>query len=381
MLAAMNPPDDARLELHDGGDTPRLCVGGAWTLSNYRALAPRVADLRGRIRPEAKIDFSALSALDTAGARLLCELVGAGRLKSILPDAALAPEQRMLLETVASALATPAASPHDEYRFGDLLVRIGEAASAFWKHTVGLLGFIGLTLEALARTAWRPRRWRLKATIAQLEQIAFNAVPIVALLTFLIGAVVAFLGATVLAEFGTTIYTVDLVAYSFLREFGVFLAAILVAGRSSSAFAAQIGSMRANEEIDAIRVLGLDPVEWLVLPRVLAMMLALPILTFIAMLCGIAGGMTVCALRLGISPDMFLSLFNANIEPQHFFVGIGKAPVFAFLIASIGCLEGFRVSGSAQSVGEHTTSAVVQSIFTVIVVDAIAALFYMEMGW
>jgi phospholipid/cholesterol/gamma-HCH transport system permease protein len=379
MLAAMNASNDARLGLHDDGDTLR--VGGAWTLSHYRALASQVDDLQGRIRPGVKIDFSALTALDTAGARLLCDIVDAGVLKDALTDTVLTPEQRTLLETVASALATPIAQHRRRYRLGDVLVHIGEAVSAFWEHMVGLLGFIGLTLEKLARTIWRPRRWRVTATIAQLEQIGFNAVPIVALLTFLIGAVVAFLGATVLAEFGVTIYTVDLVSYAFLREFGVFLAAILVAGRTSSAFAAQIGSMRANEEIDALRVLGLDPVEWLVLPRVLAMMLALPILTFIAMICGIAGGMTVCALRLGISPGMFLSLFASNIEPQHFFVGIGKAPVFAFLIASIGCLEGFRVSGSAQSVGEHTTSAVVQSIFTVIVVDAIAALFCMEMGW
>ena len=376
----MNASDDARLELHDGGDTPRLRVGGAWTLSHYRALAPQVADLRGQISPGIKIDFSTLTALDTAGARLLCELIGEENLKDALTDAALAPEQRMLLETVGCALATPAALP-PRYRFGDLLAHIGKAASAFWEHLVGLLGFIGLTLDRLARTAWRPRRWRVAATIAQLEQIGFNAVPIVALLTFLVGAVIAFLGATVLAEFGVTIYTVTLVSYAFLREFGVFLAAILLAGRTSSAFAAQIGSMRANEEIDALRVLGLDPVEWLVLPRVLAMLLALPILTFIAIICGIAGGMTVCALSLGISPEMFLSLFSTDIEPRHFFVGIGKAPVFAFLIASIGCLEGFRVSGSAQSVGEHTTSAVVQSIFTVIVVDAIAALFFMEMRW
>ena len=381
MLAALNASNDARLELDGGGDTPRLRVGGAWTLSHYRTLVPRVAELRERIRPGTRIDFSALTALDTAGARLLCDLVGAQRLKGALTDAALAPEQRMLLETVASALALPAALPHTGYRFGDLLAHVGKAASAFWEHMVGLLSFIGITFDRLARTVWQPRRWRVAATVAQLEQIGFNAVPIVALLTFLVGAVMAFLGATVLAEFGVTIYTVTLVSYAFLREFGVFLAAILLAGRTSSAFAAQIGSMRANEEIDALRVLGLDPVEWLVLPRVLAMLLALPILTFIAMICGIAGGMTVCALHLGISPDMFLSLLSADIEPRHFFVGIGKAPVFAFLIASIGCLEGFRVSGSAQSVGEHTTSAVVQSIFTVIVVDAIAALFFMEMRW
>ncbi|MDR2208438.1 MAG: ABC transporter permease [Azoarcus sp.] len=375
----MNASNGPRLDLHDKENTLR--IGGAWTLSHYRTLAPQVADLRGRIGPGVKIDFSSLTALDTAGARLLCDLIGAERLKGTLTDAALAPERHTLLKTVASALAASVAPPREGYRFGDVLVRIGKAVSAFREHMVGLLGFVGLTLDRLAHTIWRPRRWRVAATIAQLERIGFDAVPIVALLTFLVGAVMAFLGATVLAEFGATIYTVDLVSYAFLREFGVFLAAILVAGRTSSAFAAQIGSMRANEEIDALRVLGLDPVEWLVLPRVLAMMLALPILTFIAIICGIAGGMTVCALRLGISPDMFLSLLATDIEPQHYFVGIGKAPVFAFLIASIGCLEGFRASGSAQSVGEHTTSAVVQSIFTVIVVDAIAALFFMEMGW
>ncbi|MDR2881298.1 MAG: ABC transporter permease [Azoarcus sp.] len=377
----MNASDDARLELRDNGDMPSLCVGGAWTLSHYQALTPRVTDLRGRVGPGMEIDFSSLTALDTAGARLLCELVGAERLKGTLTNAALTAEQRTLLETVASSFAVSGMPPQRRYQFGDVLEHIGKATYAFRDHLVGLLGFIGLTLEKLACTACRPRRWRVAATIAQMEQIGFNAVPIVALLSFLVGAVVAFLGATVLAEFGTTIYTVDLVAYAFLREFGVFLAAILVAGRTSSAFAAQIGSMRANEEIDALRVIGLDPVEWLVLPRVLAMVLALPILTFIAMICGIVGGMTVCALHLSISPAMFLSLLDANIDPRHFFVGIGKAPVFAFLIASIGCLEGFRVSGSAQSVGEHTTSAVVQSIFTVIVVNAIAALFFMEMGW
>lgn len=381
MLDGMNASDDARFDLHDEGDILRLCVGGAWTLAHYRTLAARIDSLRGQIQPHAKIAFDGLTALDTAGARLLYGLVGAEGLKTALDDAAITPEQRTLLETVSSALDTPFAPPHSRYRLGDALVRIGATVSAFRKHMAGLLGFVGLTLEKLIYTALRPRRWRIAAMFAQLERIGFDAVPIVALLTFLIGAVIAFLGATVLAEFGATIYTVSLVSYSFLREFGVFFAAVLVAGRTSSAFAAQIGSMRANEEVDAIRVLGLDPVEWLVLPRVLAMMLALPILTFIAIICGIAGGMAVCALHLNISPEMFLSLFSTDIEVRHFLIGMGKAPLFAFLIASIGCLEGFRASGSAQSVGERTTSAVVQSIFTVILVDAVAALFCMEMGW
>ncbi len=216
---------------------------------------------------------------------------------------------------------------------------------------------------------------------AHLEATGLNAVPIVALLTFLVGAVVAFLGATVLAEFGASVYTVNLVGFAFLREFGVLLAAILLAGRSASAFAAQIGSMKAQEEIDAIRTLGLSPVELLVLPRVLAMLIALPALTFVGMLCGLAGGLVVCALTLDISPLMYLTILQRDIALSHFLVGLGKAPVFAFVIAVIGCLEGFKVGGSAQSVGEHTTSSVVQSIFMVILLDAIAAMFFMEMGW
>jgi len=217
--------------------------------------------------------------------------------------------------------------------------------------------------------------------VAHVEQTGLDAVPIVALLTFMVGAVVAFLGSTVLADFGATIYTVDLIAFSFLREFGVLLTAILMAGRTASAFTAQIGSMKANEEIDAIRALGLDPLELLVLPRVLALLVSLPMLTFLAMICGLLGGAVVCALTLDISPTMFLTLFKADIGVRHFLVGLSKAPVFAFLIAVIGCLEGFKVSGSAQSVGEHTTSSVVQSIFVVILLDAVAALFFMEMDW
>ena len=205
--------------------------------------------------------------------------------------------------------------------------------------------------------------------------------PIVALLTFMVGAVIAFLGATVLQTFGASIYTVDLVAFSFLREFGVLLTAILMAGRTASAFTAQIGSMKSNEEIDAIRALGLNPLELLVLPRVIALLITLPALTFIAMLSGLLGGAMVCAFTLDISPVMFINLLHDDVGVRHFLLGMAKAPVFAFLVAIIGCLEGFKVSGSAESVGEHTTSSVVQCIFVVILVDALAALFYMEMGW
>src|SRR5690606_39597922 len=205
----------------------------------------------------------------------------------------------------------PAAStPPARSTLREVLEHIGRAVEALWRHGVDLLGFIGLVLSTIAGVLERPRRWRLTSLVAHLEQTGLDAVPIIALLTFMVGAVVAFLGATVLADFGATQYTVDLVAYSFLREFGVLLTAILLAGRTASAFTAQIGSMKANEELDAIRTLGLDPLELLVLPRVFALLIALPLLTFIAMLSGMLGGAVVCMLSLDIPPSLYLSIIQ-----------------------------------------------------------------------
>ncbi|CAM5399230.1 ABC transporter permease [Thauera mechernichensis] len=375
-------PGNAELVADEGGGVLRL--GGDWTLAHYKRLNQVVDRLRGRAGEAARVDLSALLALDTAGAQLICALLGSQRVEVLMAEAADVPaERRALLRAVAAALSGQdgGGARRRGSALGDVLEHVGRTMGVFWHHVVGLVGFIGLILETAARVMLQPRRWRVTALVANLEKTALDAVPIIALLTFLVGAVVAFLGATVLADFGASIFTVNLIAYSFLREFGVLLTAIIVAGRTASAFTAQIGSMRANEEVDAIRVLGLDPVELLVLPRVFALMLALPMLTFVAMVSGIVGGMLVSALTLDISPVMFLSRLESNVGLIHFLVGMSKAPIFAFLIAVIGCLEGLRVQGSAQSVGEHTTSAVVQSIFVVIVVDAIAALFCMEMGW
>ncbi len=360
-----------------------LSVAGDWTLQHYAALRRAVERTRRQVTAADQIDLDAVGELDTAGAGLLVELIGPARVARLdewAPD--LASERQALLRTVAAALDKPEAEQAPPTNgLADVLAHVGRTVSGVWNQQRTLLGFIGLTLQTLAMQLPRPRRWRLTALVAQIEQTGLDAIPIVALLTFLVGAVVAFLGATVLADFGATIYTVNLVAFSFLREFGVLLAAILLAGRTASAFAAQIGAMKSNEEIDAIRTLGLSPIELLVLPRVLAMLITLPILTFIGMLSGIAGGLVVCSLALDISPTMFFTILQRDIPLNHFLVGLGKAPVFAFLIAVIGCLEGFKASGSAQSVGEHTTSSVVQSIFMVILLDAVAALFFMEMGW
>ncbi|WP_460119375.1 ABC transporter permease [Pseudomonas sp. S2_C03] len=363
----------------------QLRVVGDWTLAHYAALKDLCEKLRGQYDNNTHIDLNGLGALDTAGASLLAELLGSERLgrSAEHPDCTLPTADRALLQTVYRSMTdfcVPIKEP--EISVGiQLLTRIGRAVDAVWQDTLQLLGFVGLILETLARGLFRPWRWRITPMVAHIEQTGLDAAPIVALLTFLVGAVVAFLGATVLANFGATVFTVDLVAFSFLREFAVLLTAILMAGRTASSFTAQIGSMKANEEIDAIRTIGLDPMELLVVPRVLALLVSLPMLTFLAMISGIVGGGVVCALSLDISPAMFLSLLHSDIGVQHFLVGIVKAPIFAFLIAAIGCLEGFKVSGSAESVGAHTTSSVVQSIFVVIVLDAVAALFFMEMGW
>lgn len=359
-------------------------VRGDWTLVNYAQISACVSMAQENALPITQCDMSALVNLDTAGASLLVELLGFDMTRTIDDQKTnLSAEQLAMLGRVSLSMADEStiAKPTEHNTAAQLLGHIGAATVRFYKKGIALIGFIGLILETLVRNLAHPLRWRLTSVVAQIEDTGLNAVPIVALLTFMVGAVIAFLGATILADFGASIYTVNLVAFSFLREFAVLLTAILMAGRSASAFTAQIGSMKANEEIDALRALGLSPIELLVIPRVIALLISLPLLTFVGMIAGMAGGALVCALALDISPTLFISMVQQNIGVSHFFLGMAKAPIFALLIAAIGCNEGFQVSGSAQSVGEHTTSSVVQSIFVVILLDALAALFYMEMGW
>lgn len=375
--------NDAYLEWRDA----RLSLRGSWLLSNHAELARQISRLCQQqnlsgLKP-AQIDAQGLAALDTAGAMQLVELLGRETVKQWLDSGGEANAARKaLLQAVLQAeTQMPDAVPAPAPRWRTTLAEIGEAVQSVAQQVVSLLGFIGLTLQVLVRGLLSPWRWRPTAVVAQLDAAGFRAVPIVALLTFMVGAVVAFLGSTILADFGATIYTVDLIGFSFLREFAVLLTAILIAGRTASAYTAQLGLMKVNEEIDALRMTGLDPVEVLVIPRVVALLVALPLLTFVGMVAGILGGMAVSAISLDISPSMFVSILHRDVAVKHFLLGMAKAPIFAFLIAVIGCSEGFKVGGSAQSVGTRTTSAVVQSIFVVILLDAVAALFYMEMGW
>ncbi len=385
MIAGMDKGEEHRRAAQDAGrierDGAQLNLLGAWTLAHYAQLRALLHRLPQPER-EQPVSLAGITALDTSGAALLVELLGPERVCQLAEtQGQLAPGRRALLLAVSQAWehSTEAPAPAQPMLLV-LLAQLGRRVELSLLHVWQLTGFIGLVLLTLARILPHPGRWRITALVHQIHQTGLNAVPIVALLTFMVGAVVAFLGATVLSDFGASIYTVNLVAYAFLREFGVLLAAILLAGRTASAFTAQIGSMKANEELDALRTLGLDPVELLVLPRVLALLLTLPLLSFIAVIAGLSGGGLVTLLALDIPLNQFLGVL-ADIPVRHYVLGLVKAPVFAFLIAVIGCLEGLKVSGSAESVGRHTTSSVVQSIFAVILFDAAAALFCMEMGW
>ncbi|NLC21758.1 MAG: ABC transporter permease, partial [Halomonadaceae bacterium] len=272
-------------------DADRLCAIGDWTLPHYGRLRDELSRQHAAIasqrnamasgQQDKTLDLEQLGELDTAGAALLVDLLGPEGVRDISHWApSLSRERQALLEAVAEAALTPVDEP-PKPRNDPIanLATLGRHTEQLARQQLQLIAFIGLTLSKLLGILPFPLRWRFTSLVAHIQQTGLNAIPIVALLTFLVGAVVAFLGATVLRDFGATIYTVNLVAYSFLREFGVLLAAILLAGRTASAFTAQIGSMKANEELDALQVQGLDPIEILVLPRLLAMMVSLPILT------------------------------------------------------------------------------------------------------
>lgn len=377
-LVLQSTPADVAGAAIEPGDWPRLYLNGQWTLAEYQQLLKQTS---APTQTPRSLDASGLTAIDTAGATLLLELLGAETFADILENATGLPdERRALLQMVAGSMRNREPPKAHKQHWGDSLEKLGGLTIGGWQQLMQFFAFAGLTIVSLLTLLLRPWRWRWTALVAQMQQAGLNAVPIVALLNFLVGAVVAFLGATVLAQFGATIYTVDLVAYAFMRELGVLLAAILLAGRTASAFTAQIGSMKVNEELDALKVQGLSAIELLVIPRLLALVITLPILGFIAILSGIAGGAMVAVLSLDISATQFIGIVQ-QVPLLHLWLGLAKAPVFAVLIALIGCLEGFKVGGSAQSVGERTTASVVQCIFVVILLDAVAALFYMEMNW
>jgi phospholipid/cholesterol/gamma-HCH transport system permease protein len=369
-------PTDARPRFEtDDSDPSRVRLAGQWTLATAMQVAERLREIPDSTM---EVDATGISRIDSAGVLQLLRY--ANRRGMSMQDMRFRDEHQALVSTIED-VADERPKGKRDYGFVAAIARLGEQVQDNGREIVALVSFTGENLIKLLRLIREPRRLRLTATVSHMEQVGLDAVPLVILLSYLVGAVIAFLGSTILRDFGAEIYVVELVSIAFLREFAVLLTAIVLAGRTASAFTAQIGAMKSREEIDAIRTLGLDPIDLLVIPRVLALLFTLPLLTFIAMMAGLAGGITVGAFDLGIPPQMYIARMHETIEIQHFLVGLSKAPVFALVIGLIGCLEGLQVQGTAQSVGERTTSSVVQTISLVIILDALAALWFMNMGW
>lgn len=328
------------------------------------------------------IDVSGVSTLDTAGAMVLKRVMLACK-KRTLRSAFIgaSPEHDVLLRDIERHLAPCPVEPVRPNAAMAMMNSIGHSAVETYFAALEVLSFIGVVLVSAARVLRSPRRIRAISTVYHMEEAGLNAVPIVGLMAFLIGCVVAFMGAKILRQFGAEIFVVDLIGVAVLREFGVLLAAILIAGRSGSSFTAQIGVMKIREEIDALRVLGLDPIEVLVLPRIFALVVMMPVLALIGALLGLIGGGLVSWWSLDISPTLFLARTREAIVTSNFWVGLIKAPFFAFVIGVIGCFQGLEVEGSAESLGRRVTLAVVQSLFLVIVIDAFFAMFFLEIDF
>jgi phospholipid/cholesterol/gamma-HCH transport system permease protein len=350
-----------------------FAAAGQWLVATAAELDRRLRAIHIPRDKKITLDLAGIERLDTAGAWLLLrtehELAARGNVVEFRNlRANLAP---LFDQVRAGGMLTPARHPRPAHHtLVGFLERIGRVSLGLFGRAFSLLSFFGVICVTVGRVLFHPGRLRMTPLVAQMEQTGVNAVPIVSLLSFLIGVVLAYQGADQLRRFGAEIYTVNLLGVGILRELGVLMAAIIIAGRSGSAFTAQIGTMRVNEEIDAMRTIGLDPVEVLVVPRLFGLMLTLPMLTLCANLLGILGGAVMAWVALGITPQQFTLQLRSALYPWTFWIGLIKAPFFAFIISLTGCYEGFQVARSAESVGRLTTLSVVEAIFLVIVADA-----------
>jgi phospholipid/cholesterol/gamma-HCH transport system permease protein len=350
--------------------TPQeLALSGSWTALGIGGVAAQLGVLAAPAGAELAVDGARIEALDTAGALILHKLLTRLRDEGIAVQLrALRPEFARLLEVVGQRAASPspaAVAPESG------LAGLGRSAAAGLEQAAALLSFVGASALALAGCVAHPARFRWRPMLFNIRAAGFDALPIVGLLSFLLGVVVAYQGADQLRQYGANIFVADLIGLSMLREFAPLIVALIVAGRSGSAYAAQIGTMSVTEEIDAMRTLGIAPLELLVLPKIFALLIALPLLTVFADVLGVFGGMIMARAQLGVGFDEFLVRFVKAVSPTAYLVGICKAPVFAVIIAVVGCFQGFRTKGGADSVGRQTTLSVVQATFLVIVADAL----------
>jgi len=349
--------------------------GGAWTLGGISDLETRLDNLPWPAIMAMQFDVTGIADMDTAGAwllqRTIRRLESDGRTVTLQGQR---PEHETLLNVIKPINITiekPATS-----RKINLLEKTGLMTWPHLQQAIGMLAFLGETSIAILRSVAQPSRIRWKPILYNLENAGFRALPIVGLLAFLMGVVISYQGSGQLQRYGANIFIVDLVGLSMLRELAPLMTAIIVAGRSGSAFAAQIGTMKVTEEIDALRTIGISPMELLVLPKVLALVIALPLLSVYADMMGVLGGMVMAKTQLGVSYTDFIDRFGEAVKLSAFLVGIGKAPVFAAIIAMVGCFQGLQVGNGPDSVGKQTTVSVVQAIFLIIVADALFSVIF-----
>jgi len=321
------------------------------------------------------LDISKLSGLDTPGALFLCEL----RDRHV-ELAGVQPEHKALLELIGGLQRNVPARPPVVPRWRELVIRIGKGADDFWRDSVDIITFVGRIVSALGHALAHPSSLRVASISRQISEAGISALPIVGLMAVMISIVIGYQSAAQLRRLGGEEFTINLVAVSVIREMGVLITAIMLAGRSGSAFTAEIGVMKAREEIDALHSMGLQPIDLLVLPRVIGLVIALPLLTFFADMMGLLGGAMISHSLLHVSLPQYLERVRSSVEIKDLFVGLVKAPVFAFFIATVGCMHGLRVRGSAESVGRETTRAVVKAIFLVIVFDALFSVWFETLG-
>jgi phospholipid/cholesterol/gamma-HCH transport system permease protein len=366
---------EPRLAPATAGGQRRLALSGDWSMPHAKAAEAALAGVVFQSGEHASLDLSSVTRLDTMGVLLMARLrEAAAAAGANLAVSGATKEQQLLLSEVQPHAAPPVT--HTGFTGVDLLADIGRGMHGIGRDLIGGVSFLGGFMAALGRVILKPRSFRGAAFVKQIEAFGFRSVPIIALISFLVGGIIAQQSVFQLRTFGTTAFVADLLGVLILRELGVLLTAIMIAGRSGSAITAEIGSMKMREEIDALRTMGLDPMEVLIVPRILALIVAMPILTFIASMSGLLGGGLVAWAYGDVSPDVFLSRLQQAVKFNTFMVGMIKAPVMALVIGLIASIEGAAVKGSAESLGQQTTASVVKAIFMVIVVDGLFAMFF-----
>ena len=371
-----NPPDSRPSGgSGDGGDRAgdTYRVAGALTITRAATTAREIDALSDPLT----IDLSKIERMDTVGAWIIHRAIRDRKARIVGASSS----ETSLLEQVADADKPVQVHPEQETGFVHLLDELGTWMAELGHTLVGLLGFLGATLIGFANLVRRPKRFRVNAIVQRFDVVGVRALGIIGLMSFLIGVVVGQQGAVQLEQFGAEIYTINLIGRITIRELGTLMTAIMVAGRSGSAFAAQIGTMKITEEIDAMRTIGVSPIEALVIPRMIASVIMMPLLAFFAMMMSLLGGGIFVWLVLDIPPLTYVQRLQEVVPLTDLWIGLIKAPVFGFIIALAGCFQGMLVQGNSEEVGMRTTTAVVQSIFLVIVLDAVFAVFFSSIGW